>query len=214
MDTVYIKYIQGGGSSEAVNYAIECYKDRTVLFVVDNLDVQLNQVKERLIALGVPPEFIYCKTRIKQYRIGTPGILIVNKHPSNLNAAIHAISSVRENNLLILDEPDRDAVGHQDSDKIPKDKLVNKLREAGVSLQKIRIALSNVNEILGKNMKITDISIFSDGHSIYVITDNNEMLDLLRKGQAVFGISLGPVHTETEAEIFSLYPEKISVNNA
>ena len=41
-------------------------------------------------------------------------------------------------------------------------------------------------------MKITDISIFSDGHSIYVITDNNEMLDLLRKGQAVFGISLGP----------------------
>ena len=39
-----------------------------------------------------------------------------------------------------------------------------------------------------KNMKITDISIFSDGHSIYVITDNNEMLDLLRKGQAVFGI--------------------------
>ena len=62
-------------------------------------------------------------------------------------------------------------------------------------------------------MKITDISIFSDGHSIYVITDNNEMLDLLRKGQAVFGISLGPVHTETEAEIFSLYPEKVSANN-
>ena len=62
-------------------------------------------------------------------------------------------------------------------------------------------------------MKITDISIFSDGHSIYVITDNNEMLDLLRKGQAVFGISLGPVHTETEAEIFSLYPEKISAIN-
>ena len=37
---------------------------------------------------------------------------------------------------------------------IVKVKLVNKLREAGVSLQKIRIALSNVNEILGKNMKI------------------------------------------------------------
>ena len=46
-----------------------------------------------------------------------------------------------------------------------------------------------------------------------LITDNNEMLDLLRKGQAVFGISLGPVHTETEAEIFSLYPEKISAIN-
>ena len=97
---------------------------------------------------------------------------------------------------------------------IVKVKLVNKLRNAGISLQKIRIALSNVNKILGKNINISDISIFSDGQSIYVVTDNNEMLDLLRKGQAVFGISLGPVHTETEAEIFSLYPEKISVNNA
>tara|TARA_B100000686_G_scaffold79575_1_gene85820 strand:- start:731 stop:1174 length:444 start_codon:yes stop_codon:yes gene_type:complete len=97
---------------------------------------------------------------------------------------------------------------------IVKVKLVNKLRDAGISLQKIRIALSNVNKILGNNINISDISIFSDGQSIYVVTDNNEMLDLLRKGQAVFGISLGPVHTETEAEIFSLYPEKISANNA
>ena len=97
---------------------------------------------------------------------------------------------------------------------IVKVKLVNKLRNAGISLQKIRIALSNVNKILGKNINISDISIFSDGQSIYVVTDNNEMLDLLRKGQAVFGISLGPVHTETEAEVFSLYPEKISANNS
>ncbi len=96
---------------------------------------------------------------------------------------------------------------------ILKVKLVNKLRDAGISLQKIRIALSNVNKIIGKNVNITDISIFSDGQSIYVITEKDEMLDLLKRGQAVFGISLGPVHTETEAEIFSLYPEKISVNN-
>ena len=97
---------------------------------------------------------------------------------------------------------------------IVKIKLVNKLRDAGVSLQKIRIALKNIKKILGKNINMSDISLFSDGKSIYVVTDNNEMLDLLRKGQAVFGISLGPVHTETEAEIFSLFPEKISANNA
>lgn len=91
-------------------------------------------------------------------------------------------------------------------------KLVKKLRSAGVSLQKIRIALKNVNKILGKNSNISDVSIFSDGSSIYVLSDNDQMIDLLKKGQAVFGISLGPVHTETEAEIFSLYPEKISKN--
>ena len=73
--------------------------------------------------------------------------------------------------------------------------------------------LKNVNKVMGKKVNISDISIFSDGKSIYVVTDNNEMLDLLKRGQAVFGISLGPVHTETEAKIISLYPEKISVNN-
>ena len=97
---------------------------------------------------------------------------------------------------------------------IIKIKLVNKLREAGVSLQKIRIALKNVKQILGKNINISDVSIFSDGKSIYVITNNNEMLDLIKQGQAVFGISLGPIHTETESEIHSLYPDKISATNA
>ena len=92
-------------------------------------------------------------------------------------------------------------------------KLVKKLRSAGVSLQKIRIALKNVNKILGKNSNISDVSIFSDGASIYVLSDNDQMIDLLKKGQAVFGISLGPVHTETEAEILSLYPDKASAAN-
>ena len=92
-------------------------------------------------------------------------------------------------------------------------KLVKKLRSAGISLQKIRIALKNVNKILGKNSNISDVSIFSDVSSIYVLTDNDQMIDLLKKGQAVFGISLGPVHTETEAEILSLYPDKVSAAN-
>ena len=92
-------------------------------------------------------------------------------------------------------------------------KLVNKLRDAGISLQKIRIALANVKSILGKSKNISDVTIFSDGSSIYVVTENDQMIDLLKKGQAVFGISLGPVHTETEAEILSLYPDKVSAAN-
>ncbi|MDA8896983.1 MerR family transcriptional regulator [Acidimicrobiia bacterium] len=93
-------------------------------------------------------------------------------------------------------------------------KLVNKLREAGVSLQKIRIALQNIESVLGQNINLSDVSIFSDGKSIYVITDNYQMIDLLKKGQAVFGISLGPVQVEAEAEIFSLYPDKVSTKKA
>ena len=92
-------------------------------------------------------------------------------------------------------------------------KLVNKLRSAGISLQKIRIALKNIAKIMGKNANISDVSVFSDGSSIYVLTENDHIVDLLNRGQAVFGISLGPVHTETEAEILSLYPDKISSAN-
>ena len=77
----------------------------------------------------------------------------------------------------------------------------------------LRVTLENVSKLLGKKKNVTDVSIFSDGTSIYVLTENDQMIDLLKKGQAVFGISLGPVHTETEAEIFSLFPEKISVQN-
>ena len=93
-------------------------------------------------------------------------------------------------------------------------KLVNKLREAGVSLQKIRIALKNIQKVLGDDISISDVSVFSDSKSIYVISDNDQMIDLLKKGQAVFGISLGPVHSEAEAKIFSLYPDKVSAENA
>ena len=93
-------------------------------------------------------------------------------------------------------------------------KMVNKLREAGVSLQKIRIALKNIQKVLGDDISISDVSVFSDGKSIYVISDNDQMIDLLKKGQAVFGISLGPVHSEAEAKIFSLYPDKVSAENA
>ena len=92
-------------------------------------------------------------------------------------------------------------------------KLVKKLRTAGISLQKIRLALKNVNKILGSKKNISDVSLFSDGTSIFVVTENDQMIDLLKRGQAVFGISLGPVHTETEAEVFSLYPEKISASS-
>ena len=40
-------------------------------------------------------------------------------------------------------------------------KLVNKLRDAGISLQKIRVALENVSKLLGKKKNVTDVSIFS-----------------------------------------------------
>ena len=47
-------------------------------------------------------------------------------------------------------------------------KLVNKLREAGVSLQKIRIALKNIDSILGDNINISDVSV--DSREVLIIS--------------------------------------------
>ena len=56
-------------------------------------------------------------------------------------------------------------------------KLVNKLRDAGISLQKIRVALENVSKLLGKKKNVTDVSIFSDGTSIYCLLYTSDAAD-------------------------------------
>jgi len=73
--------------------------------------------------------------------------------------------------------------------------------------------LANAIGTMEKNKNYIVID-FGTATTFDVITNNNEMLDLIKQGQAVFGISLGPIHTETEAEIHSLYPDKISATNA
>ena len=83
-------------------------------------------------------------------------------------------------------------------------KLVNKLREAGVSLQKIRIALKNIENILGQDINLSDVSVFSDGKSIYVISDNDQMIDLLKKGQAVFATENGIASTDGTGPIVGI----------
>ena len=80
------------------------------------------------------------------------------------------------------------------------------------NIKLVKLTISKIFKI-PSSFKSERANSFSDGSSIYILTENDQMIDLLKKGQAVFGISLGPVHTETEAEVFSLFPEKISVQN-
>lgn len=131
--TAYIKWLQGGGSKTAIDYCVESYHDRIVVFVTDTSDVQSEQVLRRLLTAGVPRSQIFYKAKeIKNFKFkqGNPcGIIITNKHRSSLIATIEAISSNKEDNLLIWDEPDRDAPGHTKSKEAGKDKLLNKLEK-------------------------------------------------------------------------------------
>jgi len=131
--TAYIKWLQGGGTETAIDYCVESYHDRIVVLVTDTSDVQSEQVLRRLLTAGVPKSQIFYKAKeIKNFKSkqGKPcGIIITNKHCSSLIATIEAISSNKANNLLVWDEPDRDAPGHTKSKEAGKDKSLNKLEK-------------------------------------------------------------------------------------
>ena len=94
-----------------------------------------------------------------------------------------------------------------------KIKIIKNLRDGGMSLQKIRIALNSLQKILETGVNFSDVTVVSDGQSIYASTNENDFIDILRKGQAVFGISLGPVHDEIEQQVINLWPSEDRVQD-
>ena len=87
-----------------------------------------------------------------------------------------------------------------------KVKIIKNLRDAGMSLQKIRQALVSLEKIMGTDSSYSGITVVSDGQSIYASKDESEFIDILKRGQAVFGISLGPVQDEIEKIVVDLWP--------
>ena len=78
-------------------------------------------------------------------------------------------------------------------------KVVKRLLDAGVSLQNIRAA---VNYLRSRSTNdLTDITLMSDGVSIYECTSDDELVDLVRQGQGVFGISVGSVWAEISTSL-------------
>lgn len=80
-------------------------------------------------------------------------------------------------------------------------KLVKKLLDAGVSLQRVREAIDYLHE-MGQDP--TGITIASDGKTVYACKSPEEVFDLLRKGQGVFGIALDPVMEELQGSVSEL----------
>ena len=68
-------------------------------------------------------------------------------------------------------------------------KIVKKLLDAGVSLPNIRAAISSLRD-RGVE-EIAQITLMSDGTTVYECTTTDEVVDLLQGGQAVFAIAVG-----------------------
>jgi DNA-binding transcriptional MerR regulator len=85
-------------------------------------------------------------------------------------------------------------------------KVVKRLLDTGVSLQQIRVAITHLRE-RGVD-DLAQITLMSDGASVYECTSDAEVIDLLHGGQGVFGIALGRVWREVEGELSNLPGER------
>lgn len=86
-------------------------------------------------------------------------------------------------------------------------RVVKRLLDAGMSLKKIRQAMELLRAQLQSDSPLADVTLLSDGATIYAAHSADEVVDVFRRGQGVFGIAVGPVQAELEGEIHRLFPE-------
>jgi DNA-binding transcriptional MerR regulator len=81
-------------------------------------------------------------------------------------------------------------------------RVVKRLLDTGISLQQIRIAVQHVRD-RGTD-DLAQVTLMSDGVSVYECTSKDEVFDLVNGGQAVFAIALGRVWQEVAGELAEL----------
>jgi DNA-binding transcriptional MerR regulator len=91
-------------------------------------------------------------------------------------------------------------------------KVVKRLLDTGISLQQIRSAVTHLHERGSANL--AEVTLMSDGISVYEFTSPDEVVDLLQGGQGVFAIALGRVWQEVEGSLAELPGERVSDEDA
>jgi len=85
-------------------------------------------------------------------------------------------------------------------------KVIKRLIDAGISLQQIRTAIDHLRA-RGVD-DLTEVTLMSDGVSVYECTTDDQVVDLLRGGQGMFGIALGGVWRDIEGTLQDLPSER------
>jgi len=91
-------------------------------------------------------------------------------------------------------------------------KVVKRLLDTGVSLQNIRAAVQHLRERGVEDL--AQITLMSDGASVYECTSADEVVDLVQGGQGVFGIAVGRVVREVEGSLAELPSERPATDDA
>lgn len=93
-------------------------------------------------------------------------------------------------------------------DDIVQLRVVKRLLDTGVSLQRVRLA---VEELRARGQSLSDVTLVADGNSVYAVDDNAQVVDLLARGQGVFAIALGPVVEELRGEVTAFPTETVDL---
>jgi DNA-binding transcriptional MerR regulator len=86
-------------------------------------------------------------------------------------------------------------------------KLVKRLLDTGISLQQIRVAVEVLRE--SGIYDLAQITLMSDGASVYLCTTQDEVIDLMSRGQGVFGIAVGKVLREVESSLVAIDTQQV-----
>lgn len=87
-------------------------------------------------------------------------------------------------------------------------KVVKRLLDTGISLQQIRTAVHHLRR--RGTTDLAQITLMSDGVSVYECTSPEEVVDLIQGGQGMFGIALGKVWREVEGSLQGVPSERLA----
>ena len=85
--------------------------------------------------------------------------------------------------------------------------VVKRLLETGVALQSIRAAVATLRDRGAADLAA--ITLVSDGVGVYQCTSDDEVVDLVRGGQGVFGIALGAVASDVRGLLADVPSEPV-----
>jgi DNA-binding transcriptional MerR regulator len=98
-------------------------------------------------------------------------------------------------------------------DDLMKLKVVKKLMDAGISIQRIRKAKRFLEENNGRDSSFSNVTLISDGESVFACNSDKDIIDTLKSGQGVFGIALGKVYEDLKGDIERHYSNSDSLDN-
>jgi DNA-binding transcriptional MerR regulator len=86
-------------------------------------------------------------------------------------------------------------------------KIVKRFLDTGVSLQNIRAAVQHLRAT--ERADLAQMTLMSDGATVYECSSPDEVVSLLQGGQGIFGIAVGVVWRDVEKALSQLHGERV-----